>query len=237
MGILGIVNRSENWKTAQYFSPFFKNKCAKAALAQQLGESVNTPPEEVKIELYWKGMRDYIYLQKERYERRIDQQEFVTHYTHRFPNLRQEINDFNGLMLPKERNYDVSTESRAERLFNNLSRLEIDIVLQTPKHLFIGEAKHESDFGRDGDTVLVHQLIRQYVMSTILTDMVAQANDCYPKKVIPFLVGNNLMRFDQVKFMIDQRKQCRHPGQWLKEENVLSWDCISKIAESVPADS
>ena len=83
----------------------------------------------------------------------------------------------------------------------------------------------------------MHQLVRQYVMATILTDTFAQANGFCPKKVIPFVVGDNLMRFDQVKFMIDQRKQGRHPGEWLKEENVLSWNCIDKIAKSAPADN
>ena len=36
MGILGITNRTENWKTAKSFAPFFKNKCARVALAHRL---------------------------------------------------------------------------------------------------------------------------------------------------------------------------------------------------------
>ena len=68
------------------------------------------------------------------------------------------------------RNYDVSTKDRMANLGNNLVNTEIDIVLQSPNHLFIGEAKHEMTFGANGRLVLVHQLIRQYVMAKILMD-------------------------------------------------------------------
>ena len=47
---------------------------------------------------------------------------------------------------------------------NSLLGTEVDVVLETPKHLFIGEVKHESTFEADGKLVLVHQLMRQYVM-------------------------------------------------------------------------
>ena len=45
----------------------------------------------------------------------------------------------------------------------------IDIVLETTDRLFIGEAKLESTLGSDSDHVLVHQLIRQYVMAHLET--------------------------------------------------------------------
>ena len=49
---------------------------------------------------------------------------------------------------------------------------------------------------------MVHQLIRQYVMATMLIDKL-----CEDKKVIPFVVGPNaqkLIRHQQVKFMTHQ---------------------------------
>lgn len=45
---------------------------------------------------------------------------------------------------------------------------EIYIVLETPNHLFIGKAKDEMDCHSDGKRILVHQLIRQYVIAHIL---------------------------------------------------------------------
>ena len=65
-------------------------------------------------------------------------------------------------------NYDPSPEGAKKKLFDNILNTEIDIVLETPTHLFIGEAKHEMGFGADANLVLVHQLIRQYVVATIL---------------------------------------------------------------------
>ncbi len=67
---------------------------------------------------------------------------------------------------------------------------------------------------------MVHQLIRQYVMATMLIDKL-----CEDKKAIPFVVGPNaqkLIRHQQVKFMI-------HQG-WLNPDNVLSWVDIEKLA-------
>ena len=65
MGILGIENRTENWKTARHFAPFFKSASARAALANRLlrpyEESESDAVKAVKMELYWKGMRDYIH--------------------------------------------------------------------------------------------------------------------------------------------------------------------------------
>ena len=74
-------------------------------------------------------------------------------------------------------------------------------------------------FGTNGDLVLVHQLIRQYVMASILVDRL----EC-DKKVVPFVVGNDvgsLRRAIQVKFMCCQG--------WLSEENILSWDEIEEL--------
>ena len=61
MGILGIPNRTENWKTARTFAPFFKSCSARAALAKRLLEPLGESQEgTVEIELFWYGIRDYI---------------------------------------------------------------------------------------------------------------------------------------------------------------------------------
>ncbi len=59
MGILDIENRTENWKTARYFSPFFKDEAARLRLVRKLGEPNETQASEVCIELFWKVMRDH----------------------------------------------------------------------------------------------------------------------------------------------------------------------------------
>ena len=136
-------------------------------------------------------------------------------YNRIFPNILRDVKKFGDLQTPNPQNYDTSTDDRMDKLVDNLVNTEIDVVLETPNHLFIGEAKHEMRFGANGSYVLVHQLIRQYVLANILIDYLP---DQIKKKVIPFVVGDDvgyLNRTAQVRFMIDQG--------WLKKENVLCW--------------
>ena len=55
MGILEIKNRTENWKTARTFAPFFADENLRLKLAHKLGEPEGTNPQDVKLELFWKG--------------------------------------------------------------------------------------------------------------------------------------------------------------------------------------
>ena len=71
------------------------------------------------------------------------------------------------------------------------------------------EAKHEMSCGGDGNLVLVHQLMRQYVMARILVEYLPNPSK---KVVIPFVIGDkieNMKKTFQDKFMISQG--------WLKE--------------------
>ena len=216
-GILGIVNRTENWKTAQLFHGLSDD--GKVALAKRLGEPDGTPADDIRIELFWKGVRDYAHCHGD-----LDLEKVTEIYDCRFANLRQKIETskhrFNDL---KGHNYVVSPETQKD-LYNNLRNTEIDIVLETPKHLFIGEAKHESRFGGAGKLILVHQLVRQYVTATILLALVGE-----DKCVVPFVVADadehkSVNRTAQVEFMVDQG--------WLKRENVLCWDDVFGISDS-----
>ena len=78
----------------------------------------------------------------------------------------------------------MSTKEGMTKLYNNLRETEIDVVLETPKYLFIGEAKGETDLRGNGYRVLVHQLIRQYVMARILVDRLESG-----KEVVPLSLG------------------------------------------------
>ena len=219
MGILGIENRSENWKTALYFSPMFRDESSRLNLATKLGAPPETQPKKVHFELHWKGMRDYLH---ENVGGEISQEEeFAERYRRLFPDLRSKIADSGQFRELQPGNYDVSTKKQRVNLRNNLINTEIDIVLETPTHLFIGEAKQEMGLGTKGSLVLVHQLIRQYVTAKILVDLIPSN-----KQVVLFMVGDSgkltsLRNTAQVKFMLDQR--------WLKPEHVLSWDEIKGL--------
>ena len=217
MGILEIDNRTENWKTAQYFAPFFKDGVARLQLARKLGEPDGTQGDEVRLELYWQGMRDYIHLHS---NSPPSSKDLADWYGRLFSGLRESIENFGGFQLRGD-SYRVSDKSQ-EHLFNNLRNTEIDIVLETPNYLFVGEAKHEASLGASGIDILVHQLIRQHVMAKILVDISRSQ-----KEVCHFLVvdGDKLESMKntaQVKFMKKQG--------WLPKRNVLSWEEIAELA-------
>ena len=224
MSILGINNRTENWKTAYEFAPFFRDGNACAKLARTLEEGESPTGNEVKIELFWKGMRDYRAktgrgkedLTKTCAEAYNDQKLFFK--------LRSDVEKFikqghdNSPQALNPKNYRVTSGDEKE-LFNNLYNTEIDIVLETPGHLFIGEAKDESVLRGTGTLVLVHQLIREYVMAKILLRVMGSE-----KEVVPFMAvadADSTRKSGQVQFMISQK--------WLKKGNVLTWGDIRSL--------
>tara|TARA_B100002003_G_C13895335_1_gene436428 strand:- start:390 stop:617 length:228 start_codon:yes stop_codon:yes gene_type:complete len=69
MGILRIRNRTENWKTAVHFSPLFGEKSFR--LAERLGAEPETRPADVKLELFWRGMRDHLHKFKRKPEETV----------------------------------------------------------------------------------------------------------------------------------------------------------------------
>ena len=223
MGILGIANRTENWKTARCFAPFIQGDGSLSNLARRLGEPEEIPPENIRIELFWTGMRDYLHQLDN--EKEDDREQFprdlAERYRRLFGDLRESIRRFGGFWSLREHNYEVSP-IREQSLYDNLRNTEIDIVLETPQHLFIGEAKGEMTFGANGGLVLVHQLIRQYVMAVVLVDLLV-SKGCPQKRVVPFVVGDaaKLERNQQVRFM-----RCQG---WLDGKNMLDWKDIPKL--------
>ena len=166
MAILGIENRTENWKTAQVFAPFFENPCAPKRLAGKLLGTPAPPKLNVSLELFWYGIRDYgdrCGWKKKNYIKPCAEA-----YESLFPELR-------GCVEKHFTNLDAIHYSVSDKvkLANNLRNTEIDIVLESQHHLFIGEAKREAKFG-DRASVLKHQLVRQYVMARILLELVGK---------------------------------------------------------------
>lgn len=211
MAILGIENRTENWKTAQVFAPFFEDTDACKRLAGKLLGTPDPPKLNVSLELFWYGIRDhgtrcgwgledYVEPCAEAYERL-------------FPELREKVQS----KFPTIDAIHYSASGQV-KLANNLRNTEIDIVLESQHHLFIGEAKREEDFG-DSASVLKHQLVRQYVMARILLELVGKK-----KKIVPFVVGDDkkrLHRKKQVQFMI----QCLG----MRHDNVLEWGDVRAL--------
>ena len=214
--ILGINNRTENWKTAQEFAPLFRDAEARKRLVRRLDKTDDAEASDIHLELFWKGTRDYLHLNSKKVDRERAKSALLENCEASFTQLRSKVAGFHGFRDLKPHNYDVSSRDVREALYRNLYNTEIDIVIETPKTLFIGEAKHEMSFGANGDLVLVHQLIRQYVTATVLVKILDS-----DKQIIPFVVGNNvdsIRNTDQVKFMVSQR--------WMNERNALSWDDI-----------
>ena len=211
--ILGINNRTENWKTARVFAPYFRKPDSLLRLADRLGETKDTKACDVHIELFWKGTRDYLHSIENRTERDRRRKDLLENSKNILLGIRCKILAFENFRNLKCDNYAVVPPEGAKKLLNNLYNTEIDIVIETPKKLYIGEAKHEADFGSDSRLVLVHQLIRQYVMAQALLEALGSK-----KQVIPFIVGPDAAKLKergQVRFMLEQ---C-----WLKESNVLNW--------------
>ena len=228
--ILGIENRTENWKTALTFARMYPENIA--SLANNLLKSYcefpdsnlpNLQPGQVRLELFWKGVRDHVHQTKEKGQTLIE--EFALLYKQQFPHLQDKIVDFSNEGKRKFNdlkcdNYDVSTMESKKKLFNNLLNTEIDVVLEAPNHLFIGEAKLEMSLKGDSSNVLVHQLVRQYVTANLLLKHLA----C-DKTLVPFIVKDKKRNPNlalQTRFMICQG--------WLKEKNVFTWSEIEKIA-------
>ena len=236
MGILGIPNRTENWKTAQTFAPFIGNQFALRLLAERLSGETPGQEEEVELELFWTGGRDYWYAAKENNAVVKPSPESLGRaYNHYFRNsrdLREEIEEFRkGEPSTKTfqsllcRNYNVAGEN-AKKLTNHFRNTEFDVVLETSKYLFIGEAKDESNFDAKSKYVLVHQLIRQYVIAQILVHLAKR-----PKTIVPFVVapGNklkDLKKNSQIRFMMKEG--------YLKDSNILSWGTLTPLPSASP---
>ncbi|MCY4365733.1 MAG: hypothetical protein OXE17_05850 [Chloroflexi bacterium] len=234
MSIIDIENRTENWKTVEAFTPMLSNEEARCRLAQKLlqniHENLNCSTKEVKLELFWNGVRDYLHWKDEqgnstsKKEKREDRHStpLAKTYQELFASLRSDIDKSKSLTLRKEWNYQAFDEKSVKKLFHNLHGTEMDIVLDTPGYLLVGEAKDESRLGANSDLVLVHQLIRQYVTAKVLLHFSGNAN----KKVALFSVVKNresFLRTYQAKFVLDKG--------WLCTANVLSWEDINRLAK------
>ena len=143
--------------------------------------------------------------------------------------------DKKGVLPNPDINYNINyldsvdvviEKSRKKRgwgsLASNLMHTEIDIVIDTGDHnnaLLIGEAKAESSLSVTGDHFLPHQLLRQYVATSILMSMIP-CGRC----VIPFIVCDkpkNIRNSEQVDFMVKMN--------WLRTNRIFSWEYLEDV--------
>lgn len=243
-GILNIENRTENWKTSQFFSPLSKEKQLEFVepltlrTKKPLQTNSGSKAAPVRMELFWKGVRDYRHSlikgkveqehakgqRKREIAKEVDEclaSRFWERYKRCFKNLGCQVSKHKGFWPLVTPNYSISEDFRDEKnrdikelLYNNLRNTEMDIVFETDDHLLIGEAKYESAFGTNGKLVLVHQLIRQFVTASLLIKVQEERE----KVVVPFLIVDDekwAKDTDQVDFMLCQK--------WLFEDNIRTW--------------
>jgi hypothetical protein len=217
-----IENRSENWLIAKSFIDGNGLKLAEKITEQVLnnvGYSLDLSVE-IEYELFWKGCRDYC----DRLEKKSQNSGFrnraLDFYEKNFNNLPDKIKEFNEKSnSPKLRINDDNYVVNEERLINNLYNTEIDIVIKAGSYLLIGEVKHTQTFGADSSHVLVHQLVRQYVMASILIEELFELGILNEKcTVIPFIIADensSAKKTGQVKLLQHLKL--------LNEKNVISW--------------
>ncbi len=216
MIITSIKNRTENWKTAKAFASSENNN--RYRLVQHLGDEKTSPNDEFPMRLFWRGMRDL----RHGCPNFCTSDVLAKRFDARFSELHCEIDRFTSksgknFKRLKEHNYRANTEDRRQKLLSNLVHTEVDIVIESPSRLYVGEAKFHMGFGTNSKLILVHQLIRQYVMAQILVDII---NPPTKKTVIPFIVGDN-NRTLQVDFMVEKG--------WLQTRNILKWECVKEL--------
>ncbi len=240
MKILGdkVINRTENWKTVKHFYGLkgeAKARLTGSLLAHHLGTDSGQIPvdsDDVEIGLFWYGMRDYVH-QDDRQTKKL-KAVFANIYNLLFSNLRNDLKVFRQKLpyrFPEMRpyHYALPDPTYESKFYNNLTSTEVDVVLETSDYLLIGECKHESDLGVNPDYILVHQVIRQYVMARILVNHISASSNVKEKKVVPFIVGDkdklpSIRNSTQIKFMTESEMPS------MSKKNVLTWNCIEKLA-------
>nr|WP_321269664.1 hypothetical protein [uncultured Tolumonas sp.] len=215
--IFNIENRTENWLCAQHFVPLANSdKLNQFALQLIQNHQENTVENErnFNLELFWYGFRDFLH---KNHITNLDEK-ITAYYNNNYSDLQSLIVNSKVLLNVESDNYKL-TSGNFKKLFTNLKNTEIDIVIANNNYLLIGEAKHTQTFGSNGKNVLTHQLIRQYVMCSILAELIKQIDDFeHNIIVIPFIICNDkdeALKNNQVKFMLEQK--------WLNQNNILNW--------------
>lgn len=182
-----IINRAENNLTAKVFVTLFNSIELSQRALIFLGLE-KRERDDARIELFWKGFRDYAIEHKDCREKFFDE------YRKIIPGIR---NALKGTRLHIRD--DFYTAHDRDKLFNELRNTEIDAVIFTRSRIYMGEAKRKEKLGFNGRNILAHQIIRQRVMVEILKALTGDK-----REVVPFVVCDrskmrSIGRMEQVK--------------------------------------
>lgn len=214
MGIM--VNRAENNLTAKVFITLFNSVKPSTKVLKVLGLE-DSGCQDPRIELFWKGFRDYAI------ENKDCRDVFLDHYKRIIPGIRDAVR---RTRLHMRDNF--YTEDDRDKIFNELRNTEIDVVFFTQNKIYLGEAKKKEKLGFNGRNILAHQFIRQRVMVEILKGLTGDK-----REIVSFIVCdrsrmNSLGRMEQVKALgfLDGKRPL-----------VISWQDIFARAHSMPGMS
>lgn len=212
-GVDNIINRAENNLTAKVFVTLFNSVRPFKEVLTILGLE-EREYRKAKIELFWKGFRDYALENKDCREK------FLDCYRKIIPEIRNAVK---GTKLHTRDNF--YTEHDPDKLFNELRNTEIDVAVFTPNRICLGEAKRKEKLGFNGRNILAHQFIRQRVMVEILKALTGDR-----REVISFIICDrskirSLSRMEQVKALglLDGQRPL-----------VISWQDILALAQELP---
>lgn len=101
MGIRGIRNGTEDWRTAGALVPFCSTSAPLKSLVEYLNVEGRSEPNEIKIELFWKRIRDLRH-EKSDDSKHAFESRLLKRYNEIFKILRTEVERFHGLKLPED---------------------------------------------------------------------------------------------------------------------------------------
>lgn len=185
--MIPVINRSENNITAKVFVTLFNctEKPEKSLIL--LGLEKNSC-QGFKLELFWKGFRDYAIFNSDCREK------FMVEYKKIIPFVRKAV-EATKLQV-KDSFYSAEDENK---IFNELRNTEIDVVIFTDSRIYIGEAKLKEKLGTNGRNILAHQVIRQ---RTMVETLKALTRD--PREISSFIICDqskqkSIIRMEQIK--------------------------------------
>ncbi|MCF8011367.1 MAG: hypothetical protein K9L56_08790 [Clostridiales bacterium] len=170
--------------------------------------------DSAKLELFWKGFRDYAAEYKECKEN------FFVEYKRIIKGIRDAVRK---TKLRMRDNY-YSDQDR-EKIFNELRNTEIDAAIFTEGSICLVEAKRKEKLGSNGKNILAHQLIRQRVMIEVLKALQWDKRDVFMFVVCDSEKVRSIERMEQLKALNYWEGKCPH---------VISWP---ELLVSLPASS
>jgi hypothetical protein len=211
-GVGIIINRAENNLTAKVFVTLFNSLRPAGTLLRAL-ELEEGKCNQVKMELFWKGFRDYAIGDSQ------CRQKFYREYMRIIPGIRAAVKS----TRLKMRGTFYTGDDR-DKLFNELRNTEVDVALFTDNKIYLGEAKRKEKLGSNGRNILAHQFLRQRVMVEVWKALNNDKRDLVSFIICDRTKMKSIRRMEQVKAL--QFFDGRRPS-------VISWqDVLENIQQS-----